>query len=78
MSCKSRLEVLQQVFDEMFFESVIDGNCVKAYDISNTPIARIELNEDGTIKNWMAGGPVSTYKIQGMLAAMRYWWKGKV
>jgi hypothetical protein len=62
----------------MFFYSVIDGNCVKAYDIVNTPIARIELNEDGTIKNWMAGGPVSTYKIQGMLAAMRYWWEVEV
>ena len=78
MGCQSRLEDLQQVFDEMFFDSVIDGNCVKAYDIANTPIACIELNEDGSVKNWMAGGPVSTYKIQGVLAAMRYWWKVEI
>lgn len=78
MANQSRLEDLYQVFDDLFFDSVINHDCVMAYSIDNTCIARVELDENGDVKAWQATGPAATYQVQGVLAAMRYWWKVEV
>lgn len=71
----SHLEDLQLVFDELFFDTKINHNCVMAYSIDNVCIARVELNENGDVKAWQAMGPAATYQIQGLLAAMKYMWE---
>jgi hypothetical protein len=70
----SRLDDLQQVFDTLFFDTKITYNCAMGYDIENKCIARVELDENGDVKDWQAMGPTATYQIQGLLAAMDYWW----
>lgn len=75
MSNQSKLEDLKEVFDDLFFDSKIDGNDAMAYDISNNCIGCIRLNDDGSVNTWCATGPAANYQIQGLLAAMRYWWK---
>ena len=75
MAKQSRLEDLQQVFDDLFFDSVINHDCVMAYTINSVCIASVELNDDGDVKSWQAIGPAATYQVQGVLAAMRYWWE---
>ena len=75
MELKSRLEDLSQVFDNLFFDSVINHDCVMAYTINSVCIACVELNEDGDVKSWQAIGPAATYQVQGVLAAMRYRWE---
>ena len=72
---ESHLEDLQQVLDELFFDTKINHDCVMAYSIDYKCIARVELNDDGDVKAWQAMGPAATYQIQGLLAAMRYWWE---
>jgi hypothetical protein len=78
MADESRLEDLNQVFDDLFFDSVINHDCVMAYSIDNECIARVELDENGDVKAWQAIGPAATYQVQGVLAAMRYWWKVEI
>ena len=75
MANQSKLEDLKQVLDNLFFDSKIVDNDATAYDISNNCIACIRLNDDGTVKSWCATGPAANYQIQGLLAAMKYWWK---
>lgn len=75
MANESRLEDLQQVFDELFFDTKIVYDCVMAYSIDNKCIVRVELDENGDVREWQAMGPAATYQIQGVLAAMRYWWE---
>lgn len=75
MAIQSRLEDLYQVFDNLFFDAVINHDCVMAYTINNVCIARVELNENGDMKSWQAMGPAATYQVQGVLAAMEYWWE---
>ena len=75
MANQSRLEDLQQVFDDLFFDSVINHDCVMAYSIDNKCVARVELDENGNVREWQAMGPAVTYQVQGVLAAMRYWWE---
>jgi hypothetical protein len=74
----SRLEDLQQVFDNLFFDTKIVYDCVMAYSIDNECIARIELDEDGDVREWQATGPAATYQVQGLLAAMEYWWEVEI
>ncbi len=78
MSYQSRLEDLQQVFDDLFFDTKIVYDCVMVYSIGNKCVARIELDEDGDVREWQAMGPEATYQVQGVLAAMRYWWKVEI
>lgn len=78
MADESRLEDLYQVFEDLFFDTKIVHDCVMAYSIDNKCIARVELDENGDVKAWQAMGPAATYQIQGVLAAMRYWWKVEV
>lgn len=72
------LEDLQQVFDELFFDTKIVHDCVMAYSIDNQCIARVELDDNGDVKAWQAMDPAVTYQIQGLLAAMKYMWKVEV
>lgn len=78
MSYQSRLEDLQQVFDDLFFDTKIVADCVMAYSIDNICLVRVELDENGDVKEWQAMGPAATYQVQGVLAAMRYWWKVEI
>jgi hypothetical protein len=78
VGCQSRLEDLYQVFNELFFDLNIVHDCVMGYSIDNTCVARVELDENGDVKGWQAMGPAVTYQIQGLLAAMEYWWKVEV
>ena len=78
MANESRLEDLYQVFDDLFFDAVINHDSVMAYTINSECVARVELNEDGDVKSWQAMGPAATYQVQGVLAAMMYWWKVEV
>ena len=78
MANQSRLEDLKKVFDDLFFDSVINHDCVMGYSINNTCIACVELNENGDVKSWMALGPAATYQVKGVLAAMKYWWEVEV
>lgn len=78
MANQSRLEDLHQVFDDLFFDSVINHDCVMAYSIDSVCIARVELNENGDVKLWQAMGPAATYQVQGVLAAMKYWWEVEI
>ena len=73
MAIQSRLEDLRQVFGDLFFDAVINHDCVMVYTINSVCIARIELNENGDVKSWQAMGPAATYQVQGVLAAMKYW-----
>ena len=75
MANQSRLEDLYLIFDTLFFDSTINHDCVMAYSIDNECIARVELDEDGRIRNWQAMGSAATYQVQGVLAAMRYCWE---
>lgn len=72
---ESHLEDLQQVFDELFFDTKINHDCVMAYSIDNKCVARVELNENGDVEAWQAMAPAATYQVQGLLAAMKYWWE---
>lgn len=78
MCYQSRLEDLEQVFDDLFFDAKIVYDCVMAYSIDNKCIARVELDDDGDVREWQATGPVATYQVQGVLAAMEYWWKVEI
>lgn len=75
MANQSRLEDLYQVFEYLFFDTKIVHDCVMAYSINNECIASVELEDNGDVKAWQAMGPAATYQIQGILAAMRYWWE---
>ena len=72
---QSRLDDLQQVFDTLFFDTKVVHDCVMGYSIENKCIARIELDKNGDVKEWLAMGPAATYQIQGLLAAMEYMWE---
>lgn len=78
MCYQSRLEDLQQVLDILFFDTKIVYDCVMAYSIDNKCIARVELDENGDVRDWQAMGPAVTYQVQGVLAAMEYWWKVEI
>ena len=78
MNYYSKLEDIQQVFDDLFFVTKIVADCVMAYDISDTCVARVEVDENGDVKAWQATGPAATYQVQGVLAAMRYWWEVEI
>lgn len=78
MSNQSKLEDLKEVFDVLFFDSKIDGNGAMAYDISNNCIACIRLNDGGSVESWFAMGPAANYQVQGLLAAMKCWWKDEL
>lgn len=78
MNYQSRLEDLQQVFDDLFFDVAIVHDCVMAYSIDNKCIARVELDENGDVREWQAIGSAGTYQVKGVLAAMRYWWEVEV
>lgn len=78
MADQSRLENLYQVFDDLFFDSVINHDCVMGYSIDNKCIARVELDDNGDVKAWQAMGPAATYQVQGVLAAMKYWWEVEI
>lgn len=75
MANQSKLEDLYQVFDDLFFDSNIVNDCVMGYTIDGECIARVELNENGDVREWQAMGPAATYQVQGLLAAMKYMWK---
>ncbi len=76
MEC--HLEDLQQVFDELFFDTKINYDCVMAYSIDNQCVARVELDENGDVREWQAMGPAATYQVQGLLVAMEYMWKVEI
>ena len=78
MADESRLEDICQVFDDLFFDAKIDHDCVIAYSIDNECVARVEFDDNGDVKAWQAMGPAATYQVQGLLAAMRYWWKVEI
>lgn len=75
MANESRLEDIYMVFDDLFFDAKIVHDCVMGYTIDNKCIARVELDENGDVREWQAMGPAATYQIQGLLAAMKYWWE---
>lgn len=74
----TRLEDLEQVLDNLFFDTKIVYDCVMAYSTDNECVARIELDEDGDVREWQAMGPTATYQVQGVLAAMEYWWEVEI
>lgn len=78
MANQSQLEDLKQVFDYLFFDAKIVHDCVMAYSIDSQCIARVELDENGDVIEWQAMGPAATYQVQGLLAAMKYWWKVEI
>lgn len=75
MYYQPRLEDLQLVFDDLFFDTAIKHNCVMAYNTDGTCVARVELDENGDVKDWQGVGPVATNRVQGVLTTMRYWWE---
>lgn len=74
----SRLEDLKQIFDNLFFDAKIVYDCVMGYSIDNKCVVRIELDEDGDVREWQATSPTATYQVQGVLAAMEYWWEVEI